>query len=191
MKITRAARAFLAAAGASIVGLSVFFTIPSVSGHSKAADETTFNGDTTSASLSCEQSRRLDISAAKTAKSQGKPLPGPAHYPPFQSGFAPNATPEPAPFDPVSGLLKDADIKPLAQRPDYRGGQPDIAPSNSADNRPCGGVVDKIRDNAQRNGAIVCFLKDGRYASTVMIDSPGKVDSDSVCKHLGYDRSDT
>lgn len=144
---------------------------------------------TSLATLTCEESRELDNAAARTASQHRSTIPGSEQYPPFDPEFDPSAPPQPAPLDPTTGRPKGIDAPPLPARPDY---SPLAGAStmSAASARPCGEVVTKIREAAKENGAIVCFLSDGRYASEVMVDAVGEVNPDEICRHLGYARSD-
>lgn len=184
MTIDRTRKAWLAIGGAAVFGLGALAGVPAVSGHptSPPSSNTTMLGS----SLSCAESRSLDIAAERNATSRGARVPGPNHYPPSQPGFDPSEPPQPAPMDPTTGKLKGASAEPLEKRPDYSNAAAEDQARKSADERPCGEVVDKIRMSAKDQGGIVCFLEDGRYASTVMVDSIREPNPDEICRHLGY-----
>lgn len=178
-------------AGVGVVGGLALAGAIAVAGPSSMADTPDESAEAHSLqpTLSCEESRELDDAAAQFASQRRSAIPGPEQYPPFDPEFDPSAPPQPAPLDPTTGKPKGIDAPPLAARPDY---SPLARAStmSAASARPCGEVVTKIREEAKQNGAIVCFLADGRYASELMVDAVGEVNPDEVCQHFGYARSD-
>ena len=178
-------------AGVGVVGGLALAGAIAVAGPSSMADtpEKSAEARTAVPTLTCEESRELDNTAARIASQRRSTIPGPEQYPPFDPEFDPSAPPQPAPLDPTTGKPKGIDAPPLPARPDYSP-LTDAFAMSAASARPCGEVVAKIRESAKQNGSIVCFLADGRYASEVMVDAVGDVNPDDVCRHLGYGRGD-
>lgn len=133
--------------------------------------------------LSCDTVRELDRSASQA---RGV-IPGPEQWPPTQPGFERDAPrPEP-PIDPNTGEPKGgaAAVAPLSRS--------EISNTPDMGERPCGEVVEKIRAGAVGGGGWVCYLEDGRYASTLHIDAPKPIETregrDSACRTFGFARS--
>ncbi|MBM4653709.1 hypothetical protein GS462_25525 [Rhodococcus hoagii] len=133
--------------------------------------------------LSCDTVRELERSAAQARGT----IPGPEQWPPTQPGYERDAPrPEP-PIDPNTGEPKGgaAATAPLARS--------EISNTPDMGERPCGEVVEKIREGMVGSGGWICYLEDGRYASTLFIDAPTPIETreqrDSACRTFGYARS--
>ncbi len=164
---------------AGVLGGAIFATAGSAT---PLAIQQVVETEDRAAALSCDMVRGLD----KAAQARGI-SPGPEQWPPTQPGFERDAPrPEP-PIDPTTGKPKGEGAAPLE-----RSG---ISNSPDMGERPCGDVVEKIRDSVvvAGGGAWICYLEDGRFASPLAVDSVKPIDSreerDNLCRTFGYARS--
>ena len=185
MKRSNLVQRRVGAVSAGIIGTAVLAgaiaVAAPVGGQTKGTDEPRATEEA-SLSLSCEESRALDNRARQQAETHGMQVPGPEQYPPVRPQFNPNEPPREAPIDPDTGQPKGSGSPDLPERPDYDG----AAEQSDLMERPCGKIVDRVRESAQETGGIVCFLADGRYGSVVMVDAVGEVNANDLCRHLGF-----
>ncbi|MQP33539.1 hypothetical protein GEO20_16390 [Rhodococcus erythropolis] len=165
------------AVAAGVLGGAIFATTGSIA---PTAIQQVAETEQAAPALSCDTVRGLD----KAAQARGV-TPGPEQWPPTQPGFERDAPrPEP-PIDPSTGKPKGGDVAPLSLE--------EVDNSPDMGERPCGEVVEKIRASTVQGGGWICYLEDGRYASTLHIDAPKPIETreqrDNACRTFGFARS--
>lgn len=154
--------------------------------------------------LPCDVVQNLDQQTQERAATSRGSVPGTELWPPIQPGFDPNEPPPAtAPIDPDAGVPKDQleqEIPPEALEEIQR--MESELSRGAAAQRPCGDVVEKIREQTlQSPHGTVCYLADGRFGSSMLIDMipadptapidvrPPQEVFDSICQSNGFDRS--
>ncbi|OYD70613.1 hypothetical protein BDB13_4242 [Rhodococcus sp. OK302] len=155
--------------------------------------------------LSCEATAELDRQSAERAAEAGVSVPGPLQWPPIARGMDPDEPrPAVAPLDPTTGIPKDqlGGTIPVDVVQETRRREREEALLAPKEPRWCGAAVDALQLQAESTtGQTACYLSDGRFATTLFVDSapldpnispyqrPSRDSFDEICRHLGWDRS--
>ncbi|WP_156112111.1 hypothetical protein [Prescottella defluvii] len=151
--------------------------------------------------LPCDAVERLDRETEERVAA-GLEVPGAELWPPVYDRVK-EPRPAVAPLDPTTGIPKNLLEKPLPPEAweQIRAAEAEAARAPKVP-RPCGVEVDEIQAQAEAtNSMVACYLPDGRYTSTTIVDMvpidpstaperPTREVADQVCRSWGYDRSE-
>ncbi|MCJ0904255.1 hypothetical protein [Rhodococcus sp. ARC_M6] len=156
-------------------------------------------------SLSCEATAELDRQSAEKATESGISVPGPEQWPPIALGMDPDEPrPAVAPLDPTTGIPKDqlGGTIPVEVVKETRRREREEALLAPKEPRWCGAAVEALQVQAENSVSMTaCYLSDGRYAATMIVDfmpvDPNVSQHqraprdafDQICRHSGWDRS--
>lgn len=148
----------------------------------------------------CDVVEQLDRETEERVAA-GLEVPGVELWPPVYDRVK-EPRPAVAPLDPTTGIPKDQLEKPLPPEAWEQIRAAEAAAARAPKwPRPCGAAVDEIQAQAEAtNSTVACYLPDGRYTSTTIVDMvpidpsaapprPSREVADQVCRSWGYDRS--
>lgn len=155
--------------------------------------------------LSCEATAELDRQSTERAAEAGVSVPGPLQWPPIARGMDPDEPrPAVAPLDPTTGIPKDqlGGTIPVDVVQETRRREREEALLAPKEPRWCGAAVEALQVQAENSVSMTaCYLSDGRYAATMIVDfmpvDPNVSQHqraprdafDQMCRHSGWDRS--